>query len=642
MSLLALRHALSIAYPRGRAGAAGRAKGTDLSDSYHDDDHVLGKAYDARLIKRLIPYARPYLHLVFAGAFFMLFAAACELITPLIVQESLDGPFKVLENKAATEAETAAAWDQLAWYAFAFFALVAVQVAARFGDGYVFQKLGNYAVLDLRQKAYSHIQQLPLRFFDKNPVGRLVTRVTNDVEAIGEVFASGLVQLAGDALIIVGALSLMMWKSWQLGLIVIGSLPVMALLTWIFRGRARSAFRDMRVKLASVNSFLNETIQGWRVTRIFGTEKRMARKFDDLSSDYREATYRTVFNFSIFFPVVELAGFAAVAVVVWWGTGAIFEGQMTFGTFIAFFLYVPMLFRPIREMSEKYNVLQSAMAAAERLFRVIDTKNDVADPAQPKAPEIRGEIEFRDVWFTYEPEKEAPTWVLKGVSFKVPAGSSLALVGATGSGKTTIISLLMRFYDIQKGAILIDGVDIREMTRAHLREAFSLVLQDVFLFAGSVLDNVRLGDESISREQVERAAKIVHADQFIKALPGGFDGVVAERGATFSAGQRQLIAFARALAFEPKILVLDEATSNIDSETEGLIQDALHQMMHGRTAVVVAHRLSTVVDSDNILVLHKGEVVEQGSHAALLAQGGKYAKLYQLQFANGRVAEKAV
>lgn len=609
-----------------------------MSSSYHDDDQVLGKAYDTRLIKRLIPYARPYWRLVLGGAFFMLFAAACELVTPLIVQESLDGPFKILGDSASGEAAKTQAWSELAWYALIFLALVIVQVAARFGDGYLFQKLGNKAVLDLRQQAYSHIQQLPLRFFDKNPVGRLVTRVTNDVEAIGEVFASGFVQLAGDVLIIVGALTLMLLLSWELGLIVIGAIPVMIVLTWLFRGRARSAFRDMRVKLASVNSFLNETVQGWRVTRIFGTEKRMARKFDVLSSDYREATYRTVFNFSIFFPVVELAGFAAVAIVVWWGTGSIFEGHMTFGTFFAFFMYTPMLFRPIREISEKYNVLQSAMAAAERLFRVIDTQNDVADPAQPKAPVIRGEIEFRDVWFSYDAAAQSPIWVLKGVSFKVPAGSSLALVGATGSGKSTIISLLMRFYDIQKGRILVDGVDIREMTRAHLRAAFSLVLQDVFLFAGSVLDNIRLGDDSIGREQVEHAARIVHADQFIRALPGGYDGVVAERGATFSAGQRQLIAFARALAFEPKILVLDEATSNIDSETEGLIQDALHQMMHGRTAVVVAHRLSTITDSDNILVLHKGEVAEQGSHSALLARGGKYAMLYQLQFANARAA----
>jgi ABC-type multidrug transport system fused ATPase/permease subunit len=409
----------------------------------------------------------------------------------------------------------------------------------------------------------------------------------------------------------------------------------MAFLTWLFRGRARNAFREMRVKLAVVNSFLNETIQGWRITRIFGTERRMAEKFDARSADYRDASYRTVFNFSLFFPIVEFAGTLCVMLVVWWGTRSIFEQQLDFGTFFAFFLYTPMMFRPIREMSEKYNVLQSAMASAERLFRILDTKNDVEDPAQPKAPAITGEIEFRDVWFAYQGED----WVLKDVSFKVPAGSSLALVGATGSGKTTVISLLMRFYDIQKGSILIDGVDIRHMSKAHLREAFSLVLQDVFLFAGTVLDNIRLGNDQITREQVEQAARVVHAHDFIMSLRGGYDAPVAERGATFSAGQRQLLAFARALAFNPKILVLDEATSNIDSETEALIQDALSQLMQGRTAVVVAHRLSTITHSDNILVLHKGEVVEQGNHNELLQKNGRYAKLYQLQFANGTKAE---
>lgn len=606
-----------------------------MAEAYHDDDEFLGKAYDARLIKRLLPYARPYLGLVVWGTLFMLFAAGCELVIPLIVREAVNGPFTMMGNEAASEAEKAAAWTTLAWFSFGFLALVVVQFFARYGNTYLFQKLGQRAVLDLRQDTYAHIQRLPLRFFDRNPVGRLVTRVTSDVEAIGEVFASGLVQLAGDALVVVGALTMMMLLSWQLGLFVVGAIPVMAFLTWLFRGRARNAFREMRVKLAVVNSFLNETIQGWRITRIFGTEKQMAEKFDQRSSDYRDASYRTVFNFSLFFPIVEFAGTLCVMLVVWWGTRSIFEQELDFGTFFAFFLYTPMMFRPIREMSEKYNVLQSAMASAERLFRILDTKNDVEDPAQPKAPAITGEIEFRDVWFAYQGED----WVLKDVSFKVPAGSSLALVGATGSGKTTIISLLMRFYDIQKGSILIDGVDIRHMSKAHLREAFSLVLQDVFLFAGTVLDNIRLGNTEITREQVEQAARVVHAHDFIMSLRGGYDAPVAERGATFSAGQRQLLAFARALAFNPKILVLDEATSNIDSETEALIQDALSQLMQGRTAVVVAHRLSTITHSDNILVLHKGEVVEQGNHTELLQENGRYAKLYQLQFANGTKAE---
>ncbi|MCB9894379.1 MAG: ABC transporter ATP-binding protein [Planctomycetes bacterium] len=610
-----------------------------MAEAYHDDDEFLGKAYDARLIKRLIPYARPYLGLVLWGTVFMLLAAACELCIPLIVKETINGPFTLLGDSASNDAAKEAAWTKLGWFAFGFMGLVVIQFFTRFGNTYLFQKLGQKAVLDLRQDTYAHIQRLPLRFFDRNPVGRLVTRVTSDVEAIGEVFASGLVQLAGDALTVIGALALMMMLSWQLGLFVVGAIPVMALLTWIFRGRARGSFREMRVKLAVVNSFLNETIQGWRITRIFGTEKQMAKKFDERSADYREATYRTVFNFSIFFPIVEIAGTICVMLVVWWGTRSIFGNTLDYGTFFAFFLYTPMMFRPIREMSEKYNVLQSAMASAERLFRILDTKNDVADPAEPKAPAITGDIEFRNVWFTYGSTEGEPDWVLKDVSFKVPAGSSMALVGATGSGKTTIISLLMRFYDIQKGSILIDGVDIREMSKAHLREAFSLVLQDVFLFAGTVLDNIRLGHSEINREQVEKAARVVHAHDFIMGLRNGYDAVVAERGATFSAGQRQLLAFARALAFDPKILVLDEATSNIDSETEALIQDALKRLMHGRTAVVVAHRLSTITDSDNILVLHKGEVVEQGSHAQLLQHGGRYAKLYQLQFANGSKAE---
>lgn len=606
-----------------------------MAQTYHDDDEFLGKAYDARLIRRLIPYARPYLGLVFGGTFFMLLAAACELMIPLIVRDTVNGPFIVLGDSGSTEAAKDGAWDTLAWFSFGFVGLVVVQFLSRFANTYLFQKLGQKAVLDLRQDAYAHIQRLPLRFFDRNPVGRLVTRVTSDVEAIGEVFASGLVQLAGDAIIVIGALTLMMFLSWQLGLFVVISIPVMALLTWVFRGRARSAFREMRVKLAVVNSFLNETIQGWRITRIFGTEKKMAAKFDKRSADYREATYRTVFNFSLFFPIVEIAGTGTVMLVVWWGTRSIFGGSLDYGTFFAFFLYTPMMFRPIREMSEKYNVLQSAMASAERVFRVIDTKNDVENPAEPKSPAITGEIEFRNVWFAYNDEE----WVLKDVSFKVPSGGSLALVGATGSGKTTIISLLMRFYDIQKGSIFIDGVDIREMNKGHLREAFSLVLQDVFLFAGTVLDNIRLGNQDISREQVESAAKVVHAHEFIESLNGGYDAIVAERGATFSAGQRQLLAFARALAYDPKILVLDEATSNIDSETEALIQDALAKLMQARTAVVVAHRLSTITHSDNILVLHKGQVVEQGTHNQLLQQGGRYAKLYQLQFSNGAKTE---
>jgi ATP-binding cassette subfamily B protein len=594
-----------------------------LAENIHEEE-VLGKAYDARLIKRLLPYARRHLGTVALGAACMLLAGGVGLLLPLIIREIINGPFKVLYEFGQTPESVA----RLGTLALAYFALVVVQFFAQFGSGYAFQALGAHAVFDLRRDVFAHIQRQPLAFFDRNPVGRLVTRVTSDVEAVGEVFASGLVQLAGDVVIVVGALTMMFLLSPGLTMIVLLAMLLVGAISWIFKGRARNAFRDMRIKLAAVNSFLNETIQGWRVTRIFGTEVRQARRFDDRSRDYRDATYRTVFNFAMFFPAVELATTLALATLVWYGASRIGENTLSFGDFFAFFGYTQMMFNPIREMSEKYNVLQSAMASAERLFRILDSEVTIHDPPAPKFPEIRGEIEFRNVWFAYSGEN----WVLRDVSFKVPAGSSLALVGATGSGKTTVVSLVMRFYDVQRGAVLVDGVDVREFSQSHLRSAFALVLQDVFLFAGNVLDNIRLGDERISRASVESATEVVHASNFIRSLDKGLDAEVAERGVTFSAGQRQLLAFARALAFDPKILLLDEATSNIDSETEALIQDALSRLMRGRTAMVVAHRLSTIVQSDQILVLHRGEIVERGTHQDLLALGGRYSKLYRLQF----------
>ncbi|MCK6439139.1 MAG: ABC transporter ATP-binding protein/permease [Planctomycetes bacterium] len=592
-----------------------------------EDEGVLGKAYDARLVKRLWPYARPHMRLFAVATMLVLLQIAAEQAAPLLMSLAIDGPMTAL----AKDGSDAAAWDTLHGLSLIFILVLVADFALRYFQTYALNVLGQRVIFGLRSHLYRHLQGLPLRFYDRKPVGVLVTRTTNDIEAIGEIFSAGLVTMLADVLKIIVILGIMFALNFELALVVLAVFPVMFLITSIFRHRTRTAYRVMRTKLAELNGFLVEALGGLTVTRIFAQEKRQEERYDKRNAAYRDACLDTVQNFALFYPVIEFISTVSIGLLLWYGHGLIADNTIAAGAFVAFFVYTQRLFRPMRELSEHYTVLQSAMASTERVMQLLDERNEIVDPPAPATINrvaMRGEIEFRDVWFAYQADR----WVLKGVSFRVPPGGTLALVGATGSGKTTIINLLCRFYDAQKGQILIDGVDIREMRLDDLRSCFGLVLQDVFLFAGTVVENLRLGDLSISRERVIEAAKDTGVDSFVSRLEKGYDSVIAERGATLSAGERQLIAFARALAFDPRILILDEATANIDSESEARIQQAIERTTHGRTTVAIAHRLSTIRHAGEILVLHKGEVAERGSHDELLGRKGRYHQLYMLQF----------
>ena len=601
----------------------------------NDDDQyekTLGKAYDARLLRRLLPFAKAHSKLALGVVVIVLIQVLAEQAAPFFLSIVIDGPVPDL----IADPENSAAWDMLSTLSIVFVIVLAIELSLRFFSTYGLSILGQRIIFNLRSRLYQHLQSLPLRFYDRKPVGLLVTRTTSDIEAIGEVFSSGLVVMFADVLKIIVILVIMFSMNWQLALIILIMFPVIFGVTTVFRVRARSAYRAMRTRVAVLNSFLVEALGGLFVTRMFAQEKKQNSRYEKRNKEYFKSCMSAVHNFALFFPAVELVAKAATALLLWYGFQLVSSGSegsqvLRAGEFVAFFIYTERLFRPIRELSERYTILQSAMASTERVMNLIDETNDIADPESPTKLDpnkVRGEIEFRNVWSAYVGEQ----WVLKDVSFKVMAGNNLALVGATGSGKTTIINLICRFYDVNKGQILVDGIDIRQLSISELRRSFGLVLQDVFLFAGSVLDNLRLGNENISRNTVVEAARTTGAASFIERLDNNYDEFVAERGSTFSTGEKQLIAFARALAFDPRILILDEATANIDSETEALIQEGLSNLMRGRTTVAVAHRLSTIQNSDEILVLHNGEIVERGNHQELLALKGRYYKLYMLQF----------
>ena len=582
----------------------------------HDDD-VLGKAYDARLMRRLLRFMTPH-RLAIGRAFAAIVGlSVLQLAPPYLTKIAIDDHIVPGEL------------DGLETIALQFLGVLVLSYALEYIQTYTLQITGQRIIFDLRMRIEEHLQQLDIAFHDRNPVGRLMTRVTTDVDTLNDLFASGVVTVFRDIFMLLGIAIVLFAMDWRLALVTLSVLPLIALVTQWFRGNARNSYRQVRGWIARINAFLQENITGMATVQLFRREALHFERFDAINCGHRDANVASIFYYAVFYPAVEVLGALAVAAIIWFGGAWTLQGTLELGALVAFVLYSQRFFRPIGDLSEKFNILQSAMASSERIFALLDTPVAIRNPPAPAAVcDGPGHIRFEHVWFAYRGEQ----YVLEDVTFDVAPGRRVGVVGATGAGKTTLINLLMRFYDVNRGRITIDGVDIRELPLAALRSRFGLVLQDVYLFSGTIGDNIRLGDAAISDDDVRRASAGVHADRFIASLPEGLDTAVAERGATFSTGQRQLLSFARALASQPAVLVLDEATSSVDSDTERLIQDALHVLMAGRTTIAIAHRLSTVQDVDEILLFHKGRLRERGSHQALLAQRGLYHTLYQLQY----------
>jgi ATP-binding cassette, subfamily B, multidrug efflux pump len=654
----------------------------------NQEEEVLGKAYDGRLMRRLLKYLRPYRwHVVVALAAIIL-KSVLDVLGPFLTMIAIDKYLAKSPNSHSWIGDrlSSSPLTGIAQIGGLYVGILFFTFTLEFIQTYLMQWTGQKVMFDLRKQIFRHLQHIHVAFFDKNPVGRLVTRVTTDVDALNEMFTSGVVSIFEDVFVLAGIIGIMMMMNWKLALITFAVLPLIVYATKIFRDKVRDSYRRIRTAIARINSFLQEAVSGMLVLQLFNREKRAFNKFSDINASHMEAFKDAIMAYSVYYPVVEILSAFAIASIIWFGGNGILvhagvssvaigfsrkslltfhlvRSVMTIGVLVAFMQYAQRFFRPIQDLSEKYNILQSAMAAGERVFKLLDTKIEVTSPAVTKQPQGPGRIEFDHVWFAYNaggatgvlarPEgtgvvaghrpagtgespvptrSTEPDWVLRDVSFALEPGETIAVVGHTGAGKTTLISLLMRFYDVQRGAVRIDGVDIKEMNLDDLRNRFGVVLQDPFLFSGTVGGNIRLGTARIQDADVEQAAEDVNLGEFIRTLPGGFKEEVRERGSTLSTGQKQLISFARALAHNPKILILDEATSSVDTETEFRVRDALSRMVEGRTALIIAHRLSTIQRADKIIVMHKGQVREMGSHQQLLAQRGIYYKLYQLQY----------
>jgi ATP-binding cassette, subfamily B, multidrug efflux pump len=659
----------------------------------NQEEEVLGKAYDGRLMKRLLRYLYPYKWHVVIALVAIVLKSLADVLGPILTKVAID--------KYLSRSSSAHSWigDRLssspmtgiAQIGGLYIGLLVFTFAFEYLQVYLMQWTGQKVMFDLRSQIFRHLQHMHVAFFDKNPVGRLVTRVTTDVDALNEMFTAGVVSIFEDVFVLAFILAIMMNMNWKLALVTFAVLPVIIYATKVFRDKVRDSYRRIRTAIARINSFLQEAVSGMLVLQLFNREKRAHDQFSKINASHMEAYKDAILAYAVYYPVVETLAAIAIASIIWFGGGEIFrhisasgltvaysgrglpslhvvQNLMTIGTLVAFMSYAQRFFRPIQDLSEKYNILQGAMAAGERVFKLLDTPVEVTSPAVARKATGAGRIEFDHVWFAYRdvPEngsekgrapgdssakaalaaqdgadksvRSAPDWVLRDVNFVIEPGETVAVVGHTGAGKTTLISLLMRFYDVQKGAVRIDGVDVKRMNLDELRSRFGVVLQDPFLFTGTVEGNIRLGTTRIQDEDVEQAAEDVNVADFIRSLPGGFKEEVRERGSTLSTGQKQLISFARALAHDPKILILDEATSSVDTETEFRVREALSRMVEGRTSLIIAHRLSTIQRADKIIVMHKGQVREMGTHQQLLAQRGIYYKLYQLQYRDQEIA----
>ncbi len=621
-------------------------------------EEAIEKSYDSRLMRRLLGYVRPYRGMTLAAVALILGGSLLQLIGPLATSIAIDlfvrppGAVGNISPAAVAVSDAmrlrgidsgAVRLEGLAATAGVFLISILLAFVCTYWQGRVMQVMGQYIMRDLRGQIFGRLQGLSIAYFDANPVGRLVTRVTTDVDALNELFAAGLVAAFGDLVVLAGIACVLFWLDWRLALIAFAIIPLLFVLTFWFRSRVQRSFREVRVKIARINTFLQEHISGMSVIQLFGREAEADRKFGRINDEHRVANVRSIYYYAVFFPGVELVSTLGLGLLLWYGGGRVTTGFASVGALVAFFQYAQRFYQPLSDLAEKYNILQGAMAASERIFELIDTPVTIASPqssfrgsgafastlGRPRTPSgTDGAIELDGVVFAYKPGDP----VLRGVSFRIEPGQTVAVVGHTGAGKSTLANLLLRFYDVQQGAVRVDGVDVREWDLRELRRSIALVLQDVFLFSGSIGANIRLGEPSIDDARLRWAAREVHALEFIERLPDGFATEIQERGAGLSVGQKQLVAFARALAFDPRILILDEATSSIDTETEQRIQSALERLLIGRTSLVIAHRLSTIQRADKILVLHKGELREQGTHQELLALRGIYHRLYRLQY----------